>query len=54
MTYKIRKVCEEENGDGKGWHYVRTEQVDTLDENITCSTHPSSSLRDFVIEEINQ
>jgi hypothetical protein len=47
--YHVRKVCETETG-GKNFHYFREDQVDTLDPNIACPTHPTANTRDFVIE----
>lgn len=50
MSWMTRAVCEAENGDGKGWHYICVEQ-ETLDENITCPTHPTATVRDYVVEK---
>jgi len=47
MSYRVRKVCE---GDGEDpWHYIREDQ-ETINENITCTEHPGSTMRDFVVE----
>jgi hypothetical protein len=49
-TYHVRKVCE---GDGEDpIHFVREEQEDTVNENVTCPTHEGSTMKDFVIEKI--
>lgn len=42
--YKVRFYCID------GAHYVYLEQ-ETVDENVTCPTHPESDIRDFVIVE---
>lgn len=42
--YKIRFYCID------GAHYEYLEQ-ETIDENVTCSTHPESDIKDFVIIE---
>jgi len=42
--YKVRFYCID------GAHYEYLEQ-ETVDENVTCSTHPESEIRDFVIIE---
>jgi len=45
--YKVRFYCID------GAHYEYLEQ-ETIDENVTCSTHPESEIRDFVvIEDMN-
>lgn len=49
-TYHVRIVCETETGDGKGFHYHREDQVDTLDPSIDCPDHPNAVVRDFVVE----
>lgn len=49
MSYNVRITCETEVGDGKGFHYWRENQT-TLDPDIECDTHPSATVRDFVIE----
>ena len=51
--YKIRKTCETETGDGKGFHYFRADQ-ESIDDSIVCPTHPEANTRDFVIEEITE
>jgi len=48
--YKVRKACNTETGDGKGFHYFYDTQV-TLDDTIECSTHTETTYRDFVVEE---
>jgi len=50
MTFKVRLVCEAENGDGKGWHYFWLDQ-ETLDDSANCPDHPTAETRDFVIEK---
>lgn len=42
---RIRYVCEPA---GQNWHYQYEDQT-TIDENVTCPTHPTASTRDFVI-----
>ena len=49
--YKVRKVCETETGDDKGFHYFYADQT-VIDESITCPDHPEAETRDFVIEEV--
>lgn len=51
MAYDVRLTCETETGDSKGFHYWRENQS-TLDDTITCETHPTETVRDFVIEDI--
>jgi len=46
--YYVRKICETEIGDGKGFHYFYQEQT-TLNPNITCPDHPSANTREFSI-----
>ena len=46
--YRVRKVCDTEIGDGKGWHYFYADQ-DVLDPEITCPTHPAADTRDFTV-----
>lgn len=46
MTFHVRIVCYDE----EGWHYYREEQ-ETLDETITCPSHPENSTKDFVVEK---
>ena len=48
--YHVRKVCETETGDGKGFHYFRAEQTDEVHNDIVCPEHPTADTRDFVIE----
>jgi len=48
--YCVRKVCETETGDGKGWHYFEAEQQ-VVDDTITCPDHPQADTRDFTIVE---
>ena len=50
MSFVVRIVCETEVGDGKGWHYKHITQ-EVIDENCSCSDHPSANTRDFVVEK---
>lgn len=52
ITYNVRKVCETETGDGKGFHFFEEDQTE-LDDTITCPDHPEATTRDFVIKETN-
>lgn len=49
-VYKVRKVCETETGNGKGFHFFEEEQTE-LDDTITCPDHPAATTRDFTIIE---
>jgi len=51
-NYSVRKVCEDDDGSGKSFHYYRELQIDTLNKNIICPIHPDSITRNFVIEGI--
>jgi hypothetical protein len=52
MDCKCRKVCETEVGDGLGFHYFyEVQDVDNLDQEITCPEHPQAEVRDFTIVE---
>jgi hypothetical protein len=54
MAVKVRKVCENETGNGKGWHYFYETQ-ETIDENISCPDHSEATTRDFtIIEKIEE
>lgn len=48
VTYYVRIVCE-----GPEIHYYRETQTE-LNENIICTTHPVATVRDFVIERVEQ
>ena len=54
MLLDTRKVCDEENGDGKGWHYYIIEQdvatKQDVDTSLPCPTHPTSNTHSCVIE----
>ena len=51
MNIKIRKVCETEVGDDRGFHYFEVEtSLELLEENIVCPSHPEAVTRDIVIE----
>lgn len=50
-TYKCRKVCETETGDGKGFHYFFVDQIDVINIAVTCPEHPTAPTRDFVVED---
>lgn len=51
-SYKVRKVCETETGDGKGFHFFEENQTE-LDDTIACPDHPEATTRDFTIIEVN-
>jgi len=43
--YHVRVVCEEATE-----HYARIVQTEVISESVVCPTHPTASIRDFVIE----
>jgi len=46
--YDVRRTCEYGAG-VDDWEYKYEEGQTTLNPNITCPTHPSATLRDFVV-----
>ena len=46
--YRIRKICDTEIGDGKGFHYFYDDQ-NVLDDTLVCPDHPTSNTRNFTV-----
>lgn len=55
INYSVRLKCDTEVGDGKGFHYERSVQVDVINDQTQCLQHPEDDNTDedsFVIELI--
>ena len=51
--YDVRRTCD--YGPAvDDWHYIYEVDQDPLDATIDCPTHPSATLRDFVVQHVTE